>query len=141
MTRALQDTLRAALAERSEVLEAYLFGSQARGDARPSSDVDVAVFVDPLYEGASGFGPAADVAADLIAALGRNDVDVVLLNEAPPVLYHRVIRDGVRLLSRDLAKTTTREGQAMSRYIDFKPALEIMHRAQRQRIAEGRFGK
>lgn len=46
-----------------------------------------------------------------MAALGRNDVDLVLLNDAPPLLYHRVLRDGVRLLSRDLAKTTAREGE------------------------------
>ena len=35
-----------ALEEREEVLEAYLFGSRARGRQRPGSDVDVAVYVD-----------------------------------------------------------------------------------------------
>lgn len=130
-----------ALAPRREVLEAYLFGSTARGEERSSSDVDVAVYVDEEAASPSAFGIAADIATDLMAALGRNDVDVVILNQAPPLLYHRVLRDGVRLISRDLAKTTTREGQALSRYLDFKPQLERMAILQRARLEEGRFGR
>ena len=68
--------------------------------------------------------------------IGFNDVDVVLLNHAPPVLYHRVLRDGVRLLSRDLPATTTRAGQALSRYCDFVPQLAKMEAARR--FAENR---
>ncbi len=33
-----------------------------------------------------------------MAGLGSNAVDVVILNDAPPLLCHRVLRDGVRLL-------------------------------------------
>lgn len=130
-----------ALAPRGEVLEAYLFGSTARGEGRASSDIDVAVYLDEQAAAPSSFGIAADIATDLIAALGRNDVDVVILNQAPPLLYHRVLRDGVRLLSRDLAKTTAREGRALSRYLDFKPQLEKMAILQRARLDEGRFGR
>ena len=45
------------------------------------------------------------------------------LNRCPPALYHRVLRDGVRLLCRDAQRTTTREAQALSRYCDFEPEL------------------
>ena len=34
-----------------------------------------------------------------MAGLGSNDVDVVVLNRSPPLLYHRVLRDGERLLA------------------------------------------
>ena len=34
------------LEPRPEILEAYLFGSVARGEARAGSDLDIAVFVD-----------------------------------------------------------------------------------------------
>ena len=44
---ALERILRGALEPRAEVLEAYLFGSWARGEAVGHSDVDVAVYVDP----------------------------------------------------------------------------------------------
>jgi len=133
--------LAGALASRPEILEAYLFGSQARGDAQPHSDVDVAVYLDPTAPDRSPFGADAEIAADLMAALGRNDVEVVLLNRADPVLYHRVLRDGIRLFSRDLAKTTTREGRALSRYCDYVPQLAKIRAARETRWNKGEFGQ
>ena len=120
-----------ALAPREEILEAYLFGSRARGGARPDSDVDVAVHVDEAlaYEGHWGY--RAELTTELMVALGTNEVDVVVLNKAPILLYHRVLRDGIRLLSRDFRATTTRAGRALSYYFDFLPQLEKMDAARR----------
>ena len=33
-----------------EILEAYLFGSRARGQARRHSDLDIAVYIDEAFE-------------------------------------------------------------------------------------------
>lgn len=137
----LERRLTATLMRQGEVLEAYLFGSVARGDSRKHSDLDVAVYVDPSALEHPGFGLAAELATELTHALGRNDVDVVILNAAPPVLYHRVLRDGVRLLSRDLRATTVREGRALSRYCDYVPQLRKIEQAHRARIASGGFGR
>ena len=120
-----------ALAQRDEVLEAYLFGSHARGQARADSDIDVAVYVDESAADEGHWGYRAELTTDLMAALGTDAVDVVVLNEAPILLYHRVLRDGVRLLSRDLRATTSRAGQALSRYFDFLPQLDKMDAARR----------
>jgi hypothetical protein len=87
------------------------------------------------------FGYAAGLTAALMHALQIDRVDVVLLNEAPPLLYHRVLRDGVRILSRDLRATTTREGRALSRYCDFLPQLRKIDAAHRARTETGRFGR
>ncbi|MBN2573481.1 MAG: nucleotidyltransferase domain-containing protein [Deltaproteobacteria bacterium] len=130
-----------ALSPRLEVLEAYLFGSQGRGTAQVRSDVDVAVYVDPATDMNRGFGVDSAIAADLMSALGRNDVDVVILNRADPVLYHRVLRDGIRLLVRDPKGTAGREGYALSRYFDFLPQLEKIRRATDRRAEEGQFGR
>lgn len=124
-----------------EVLEAYLFGSVARGEAQPHSDVDLAIFLDPAALDRPGFGYDAELGAKLQQVLGRSDVDVVLLNHAGPVLYHRVLRDGTRILARDLAATTTREGYALSRYCDYLPTLRKIEAIHRQRIASGAFGR
>ena len=132
--------LTARLAElldlRQEILEAYLFGSHARGQAQPHSDVAVAVYIDDARADDTGYGYRASLTTDLMAGLGFNDVDVVVLNRAPPLLYHRVLRDGVRLLARDLRATTTREGRAVSRYCDFVPQLAKIEAARR--LAAGR---
>src|SRR5262245_46928863 len=115
--------LRVLLDARPEVLDAYLFGSAATGSAQAHSDVDVAVYLaDPrACESTSTLGYAADLTTFLTQALGTDRVDVVILNDAPPLLYHRVMRNGVRILARDLRATTTREGRALSRYCDYLP--------------------
>lgn len=133
--------LRTALEPRPEVLEAYLFGSLARDEARATSDVDVAVFLDDRLTGSERGRLLLDLAAELMSRLGRNDVDVIALNDAPPLLYHRVLRDGQRLLARDLSATTRREGQALSRYCDWVPQLAKIEAAHRRRMAAGEFGR
>ncbi|MFZ5468996.1 MAG: type VII toxin-antitoxin system MntA family adenylyltransferase antitoxin [Myxococcota bacterium] len=120
-TQDLSERLQRALEPRPEVLEAYLFGSQARGDAVAHSDVDIAVYVDETKLPEAPFGYDAHLISELMGALGSNAVDVVVLNHAPPLLYHRILRDGVRLVAKNLRATTTREGQALSRYCDDAP--------------------
>jgi len=135
------DVLRTCLAARSEILEAYLFGSLGRGDSSPHSDLDVAVFIDDSSPGSFPYGYRSDLASALARALQRDDVDVVLLNRAGPLLYQRVLRDGVRILSRDLAATTTREGRALSRYCDYLPQLRKIEALHAARIERGSFGQ
>jgi predicted nucleotidyltransferase len=135
------DRVTAALADRPEVLEAYVFGSQASGAATALSDVDVAVYLDTSRAPATPYGAAADLSTALGVATSRPDVDVVVLNDAPPLLYHRVITRGIRILSRDLRATTTREGQALSRYCDYQPQLRRLEAALASRLAAGTFGR
>ncbi len=134
------DVLRRKLAEvlgpREEVLEAYLFGSIARRRAQAHSDIDVAVFVDLEVAPHGAFGYRAGLTTDLMASLGSNEVDVVVLNSAPPLLYHRVLRDGIRVFSKNLKETTVREARAVSRYCDFVPQLAKIDSAQ-MRGSEG----
>jgi hypothetical protein len=103
--------------------------------------VDIAVYVEAAALDRPRFGIEAELSSELQAALSRSDVDVVVLNRATPLLYHRVLRDGVRLLSRDPPATTTREGYALSRYCDYVPQLRKIEAAHRARIEAGRFGR
>jgi len=131
-----------ALQKRPEVLEAYLFGSQARDEVQPHSDVDVAVYVEPeALKRPSHWGLQIEIASDLMTAVHRNDVDVVLLNRSDPFLYHRVLRDGVRLFARDLRATTVREGQALSRYFDDLARQDAAWAIRSARIRSGEFGR
>ena len=119
----LPERIAAVLSARPEVLEAYLFGSLARGAGQLHSDIDIAVFVDEEKVEPGPFGYRSQLTAALMSGLGTNRIDVVVLNSAPPLLYHRVLRDGTRVLSRDLRATTVREGRALSRHCDFVPQL------------------
>ena len=127
----LEQNLARALGPRAEVLEAYLFGSRATGRAQLHSDIDVAVYVDPSQTAGTAYGYTAELTAHLMAMLRTNEIDVVVLNRAPPVLYHRVLRDGRRILARDLCATTTREGYALSRYCDYLPQIAKIEAGRR----------
>ena len=137
----LVERLRLSLEPRDEILEAYLFGSIARGQAQPHSDLDVAVFLDRSKVDDTGYGYRARLVADLLPVARGRLVDVVLLNDAKPLLYHRVLRDGIRLLSRDPRATTVREGRAVSRYCDYVPQLRKISAAHQARIESGAFGR
>lgn len=128
----LEQRLERALAVRPEIHEAYLFGSRATGRAQPHSDIDVAVWVDEdRLTAARGYGYAAELTAHLMAALSTDRIDVVILNAAPPVLYHRVLREGRRVFTRDARATAAREGYALSRYCDYVPQLAKIEAGRR----------
>jgi predicted nucleotidyltransferase len=114
------EAVRAALSTRGEGLVcAYLFGSYARGEIAPESDVDVAVLFerDPPRTLA---GLHLDLADDLRVAVG-GPVDLVVLNRAPADLIHRVLRDGILILERDRAARIRFEVRARNAYFHAYP--------------------
>ncbi len=136
--RDLPRRIASVLEPRLEVLEAYLFGSHAQGGAQAHSDIDVAVYIDEALVESSAFGHRAELTTALTTGIRNDGIDLLMLNHAPPVLYYQVLRDGVRVLSRDLTETTTREGRAVSRYCDFVPQLAKIDAAWRSRIGSER---
>ena len=83
---------------RYDISIAFLIGSQASGRARPESDVDVAVL---FYS-----HPSAEEVLSLkgdLEDLVRNDIDLVLLNGAGPVIGIQALKTGILLLNRDCA--------------------------------------
>jgi predicted nucleotidyltransferase len=72
----------------------YLFGSHARGDARPDSDVDV--FVDPVPDRAFGFLPFMDALETLQHAVGEK-VDYGTRKGLHPLLRSDIEREAVRI--------------------------------------------
>ncbi len=126
---------------RNEVELAFLFGSQARGTAGPLSDVDIAVLI---AGNAAGEGPLSYrlvLMGDLATLLHRDDIDVVMLNQAPPLLKHRVARDGRVLFCKDTGIRTKFVVDATREYLDTKPLRKIQEEYLLRRIGAGRFGR
>lgn len=132
--------LTAAL-DRDGVVSVSLIGSQARGQAGPLSDVDLAVWHEPGLDAAARLRLRLDLARAASEALGTDEVDVVLLNGATPLFRHRAVRDGRRLLERDPRSRIRFEARALLDYLDTKPLRAEMARGLRHRIEEGRFGR
>src|SRR5438128_6514350 len=91
----LLSSLREALRTEPAVSLAVLFGSRARGDDHPSSDVDLLVH---LRQEANG----RELEARLSEKLGRR-VQIVLLEDGrrKPLLLAEVMREGRVLVDRD----------------------------------------
>jgi predicted nucleotidyltransferase len=106
-----------------EVVCAYLFGSFARGEAGPQSDVDVGVLFEKLPASRLDAGPL-DLEADLERALGRT-VQLVVLNSAPADLVHRVLRDGRLVLDRDRGRRIRFEVERRNEYFDLEPIRRL----------------
>lgn len=89
---AIEETRRIVLdAIRGQEIHAYLFGSRARGDARPGSDIDVAL---DAYDAAVPKAPLALLRERLEESLIPFEVDVVDLADAPETLRAAVLREG-----------------------------------------------
>ena len=101
------ETLKRKLAsfseKREEIMFAYLFGSFVRGQTTPLSDMDIAVSVNQeKIRGAHyPYGYEAHLTSCLMSALESNRIDLVLLNEAPPLLRYQIFMQGVLVYSRD----------------------------------------
>ena len=116
-------TLAPYCASRPEVGFALLFGSVARGEARPTSDVDVAV----RFRGAWPPGlahPLFTLAADLPRRL-RRSVDVVDLAAASPGLAFAVAAEGVMIWEITPGLVDLFRATAYGRYHDTAPLRRL----------------
>ncbi|MGH2938929.1 MAG: type VII toxin-antitoxin system MntA family adenylyltransferase antitoxin [Solirubrobacterales bacterium] len=127
--------------DRPEVVTAFLIGSQARRSAGPLSDVDVAILHDPGLTPRERLDLRLSLASSAGAALGTSEVDIVLLNGAPPLLRHRAIRDGVRLLDHRPEQRIEFEVRTLNDYVDTEPLRRLLSRRLRGAIEEDRFGR
>jgi predicted nucleotidyltransferase len=109
---ALADSLVAALSARVPGLVAvYLFGSHARGDAGPGSDLDLAVLAMAKLDPVERWKLQEDLAAQ-----AHQNVDLVDLRQASTVMRVQVLRDGRLLLDVRPSMRAAFEASAMSAY-------------------------
>jgi uncharacterized protein len=127
--------------DRQDVIAAMLIGSQARGTSGPLSDVDVAIWHDPGLDPPGQLRLQLELARAASEALGTDEVDVLMLNHAPPLLRHRAVRDARLLVERDPVARVRLDARTLLDYLDTKPLRAEMSRGLRKRIREDRFGR
>ncbi len=79
---------------------AVLFGSRARGDARPDSDFDVAVFLHDMGSLWDELGPLSEMTTDVLLSTGALISAKPLRAESrddPRPLLREIRRDGIEL--------------------------------------------
>lgn len=110
----------------TEVEVAYIFGSFARGKINPLSDIDIAIIIDreQINEKAYRYGYKAGILADLIKLLKKNDIDLVILNEANALLKHRVLYFGKLIFVKNEKKRIAFQTDTIDKYNDFKQLMK-----------------
>lgn len=103
-----------------ELVFAYLFGSAATDSTGPLSDIDIAIYIqDDLKK--SFYDLKLSVHADMCRALGRNDIDIVVLNITTNlILLDEIVRNGIVLFDKDSTAREEFELKVQHEAIDFR---------------------
>jgi len=114
--------LKEVLEKEKNVQFALLFGSYARGDYFPFSDVDVAVYLkeykpnDLRYE--------AKLEQKLMSHLKTDNVDLVIPNEAPPALKYEIVTEGELLFTRNFDDFCFYYSYVLREFFDYRYHLK-----------------
>ena len=125
-------------AQHPGVVAAFLFGSHARGAAHRDSDIDVGVLLDrrQFPDRRARFAVRLRLTGWLIAATHCNQVDVVVLNDAPPLLSRHIVTRGERLFCADEATMHAFYRDALLRAADIEPFLRRMAKIKLAALAQ-----
>jgi predicted nucleotidyltransferase len=109
---------------------AAVFGSVARGTSHGKSDLDLAVRLDPDSAAAR-----QEIEVSLARAL-ECPVDVIYMDEAPPLLRFEIARDGILLQESRPHEWSDFKARAMLDWYDWKPYAERINAAAIRRLRE-----
>jgi predicted nucleotidyltransferase len=113
-----------------------VFGSRARGTARPDSDLDVAILPESR-DSSVRRRLQARVATALAHLAPQGRVDVVILDEATDVLRQRILSQGRLLLCRDPAAWSELRVRTMREYGDREWVRQLYQETQHRRLTGG----
>lgn len=131
------DAVKEALHADPRVSAAILFGSAARGVARPSSDLDIAIVAASREALSSIDAEFLDLFARLTRAAGR-DVHLVVLDTAEPVLGRQTFLDSRKLFDRDPGRTADVLERILVEYFDGEYHRRLRAEALERRREERR---
>jgi hypothetical protein len=123
------EKLTRALEQIPSVRLAVLFGSAAKGTLGSDSDIDVGV---SLYRD-------ADSSPTLRVELERAvdcQVDLIWLDEAPPLLRFEIAREGRVLVEREPYAWADFRARAMIDWWDWAPTARMMHQVMTARLRQ-----
>ncbi len=130
------DRLRNALEGLPGLVSAYFFGSRHEGRPHRQSDIDVGVLLNCSMFPSSR--ERFEVRLELLTRLTRatgGEIDLVVLNDAPPGLARHIIYAGRPLVIADAMRDHAQRRLVLSRAADLEPFLRRARATKLQAIA------
>ena len=109
------------------VVLAYLYGSQARGNAMAESDVDIAVLLDKKIKEEKYLDKTLKLSALFSELYPDKEIGILILNQTTPLLKQNVIVEGKELYVADKLKRIIFENKALHEYEDTKKLRNIFN--------------
>ncbi len=123
------------------VLLAFVFGSRATDHVHPESDVDVAVLFAESLSADARYSERLALTGELSQLFRSDRIDVVVLNEAPPLLAYEALRNGVCVYSVSDGVRIEFQIRTVREYEDTSSLRRILSEAMAERVRTGSFGK
>ena len=109
--------VKAILLQDENIIFAYIFGGLAKGEVRPLSDIDIAVYVKhkenlPEYK--------IHLFKEITDALGTDEVDLVILNTASVCISGRILQNKQVLVDKFPFQRHSYESLTLREFFDFR---------------------
>lgn len=118
----------------------YLFGSYATEKVKPLSDVDIAVLLRNNVSPKKYWDLKMELLSKAMPVLGTDEVDFVVLNEAPYELAYNILKEGRVLFCCDEGWQSEFKERTVMNYLDTQFLREEGYFHIMERIDSGRFG-
>jgi len=103
------------LVNKYQITLIVLFGSYAENKVREDSDIDIGIYLANKI----GVKEETNLIEDMVHAFKRDNIDLVILNTASPVLRFEVVRNGKLLFERTQGDFLQFKLLSMKRYWEY----------------------
>lgn len=111
------------------IIFAYIFGSFVQNKLKAGSDIDIAIYLEEDL--------GADIYLEIKMALSdmlKREVDLVILNEAPPLLKYQIYKKNILLFTRDKTMESNHKVKTLFEYNDMKRYLDLSYNKTIERL-------
>ena len=108
------------LAKDCDVVALYAFGSLTTGDLKPLSDLDFGILVSTKLDKQKRFNKHLDLIGKFNEALKTDEVDLVMMNDAPMRFSHHIIKSGKLLYCQSKTELIDFIEKTVKHYLDFR---------------------